>query len=335
MNTRPHRRKAPRSPSADTGYHRYAGYILGFGLNLLAQPFMAPRYPRHRARIAELADDLGLALALPGTHRAYRQRFDGMVAGVAAQLERRAQVLVDFFEVGSLLLLRLVSNLAGEKLKPAYGEHFRTVLEDHGTDVKMIEWLLKRHARRAPSTDQEYELLSTAYEVLALILEEAPMDERTVFVVMPFSAPFPAHYQRVFRPVLARAGLRPVRAWEGVGGERYLYSVQALMSICRGVLAILSPSQGGRHPNLNVVHEIGMAQGMGHRVVVLREMRPLELPSNLDPSLMLPFFKPGRGPRAHEQLRFLSSALRRTFAIARAPKKLHGERRFERSRSGG
>lgn len=80
-----------------------------------------------------------------------------------------------------------------------------------------------------------------------------------------------------FEPVVAERSPNLGRSWSP--GQK----VKTLMRQCRALVAILTPDDSQtREPRLNVVHEIGLAQGIPIPIVYLKA-KEAKLPSNINP----------------------------------------------------
>jgi hypothetical protein len=309
----------------DNGYERYSGFMLGFTLELLRQRFTRPIFRQQRDRLQELIDDLGLHVELPASQMQLVQSHQTLMAALAPQLKMMSHILLDFFTLGRLLLPRIAGYGRGTRAGRRIREEFAAIVDRYEIDRAQIERGMRRRAlRQTRSHEFVYELVSNCYEILTIALIGAPKDERACFVIMPFGRPFPSYYARLYRPALRRAGYRPIRAWVGVTDERYLIMVQVLMSLCGAALADVSPVGRSHAPNLNVVHEVGMAQAMIRRVAMIRRDGPVNMPSNFGGILMgvydprgsgwpdeqvqdlarlIPLFHTGRQPSNYQWLR--------------------------------
>ena len=72
------------------------------------------------------------------------------------------------------------------------------------------------------------------------------------------------------------------------------------MSFCDAALADVSSTGRARTPNANVIHEVGLAQGILHRVAFIRRKGSQNMPSNLG-GVMVAEYDPGspRWPREY------------------------------------
>jgi hypothetical protein len=283
--------------------------MLGFTIQTLTQPFATTVFRRHRQRVRELLDDLDVALPFPATRRELLGSYTTLVAGLGRQLRFHSQVLADFFTLGGLLLPRLSGLSKPGFTRRTTAAQFNHLLGWYGIDRPQVERRLRRPGlRTARGAEFVYELFSTCYEILTLLLLPGRKDERTCFVIMPFSEPFPTYYAEFYRPALRQAGYQPVRAWEGISDERYLFMLQVLMSFCGAALADVSSVGDTRLPNLNVIHEVGLAQVILRHVALIRAHRPVRLPSNFGGTLMGQYY-PGGDGWPDEQARDLARQL--------------------------
>jgi tetratricopeptide (TPR) repeat protein len=99
---------------------------------------------------------------------------------------------------------------------------------------------------------------------------------------MPFRDPYEGYYDSYYRPLLARSGFRCVRAWGGFGNEDFSPLLVTLILKSGALFADLTESSP------NVLWEVGVAQGAGKRVFLVRNAAH-EVPADLAKHLMLPY----------------------------------------------
>jgi hypothetical protein len=98
---------------------------------------------------------------------------------------------------------------------------------------------------------------------------------KVAFVSMPFKPPFAARYAAFYAPLLKELGYAAFRAWGGLALENYWDLLNALIRRSDLVFAELT----GHNPN--VMHEVGLAEGMDKTVLMVAE-KGFESPSNLN-----------------------------------------------------
>ena len=98
-----------------------------------------------------------------------------------------------------------------------------------------------------------------------------------VFVAMPFSRAFEGHWKRVFRPAIARVGLKPWRVDMRKSGDSI--QTEILKEIGQARLVLVDVSENSRnHRNPNVMYELGLAHAarLPEEVIVVRaDTKPL------------------------------------------------------------
>ena len=92
---------------------------------------------------------------------------------------------------------------------------------------------------------------------------------------MPFAPPFDGYFPKFYSPLLAELNYCAVRAWGGLAHENYQEIVGALIRKSGVVLADLTSQ------NINVIHEVGLAEGMGKPVFLIVSSDEIVTPSNL------------------------------------------------------
>jgi hypothetical protein len=260
-------------------YQRYNGFMLGFMIGLLRFDFMKAQYRIHRARLHEVIGEIGVLWRLQKTYRAFRQD-QKLLRHLAVEMKFSGQPLADFFTFGRLTIQVLIDPHSRSGRIAA--QTLQEVADEHGLDRALLaERVRPGWAEGLDDHRLISELLGRAYDLAALCLAPLPKDERTCFVIMPFTEPFRSYYSRFYRRSLNLAGFVAIRAWEGVTNEHYLQMLFMLVHKCGAALADLSPSPGSSYPNLNVVHEVGLNMGAGNVTFLLRQVQDVDLPSNL------------------------------------------------------
>ncbi len=89
------------------------------------------------------------------------------------------------------------------------------------------------------------------------------VDEKLVFVIMPFRKPFDEYYEKIIRPALVNSHLTPLRADEIYGTKPIISDIWSNIRRSRMVIADVS----GRNPNVN--YELGLAHACGKPTVIL------------------------------------------------------------------
>ena len=103
---------------------------------------------------------------------------------------------------------------------------------------------------------------STTLKKLERSVKVAPSD--SCFVMMPFAAPLGAYYEKVYKPAIEKAGLRPIRAdTEIFGTGKIIDQIWAGINAARILVAELT----SRNPN--VFYELGLAHALEKPVVLV------------------------------------------------------------------
>jgi hypothetical protein len=131
---------------------------------------------------------------------------------------------------------------------------------------------------RAPEPDTDIafdDMVSAALRLARGCIEPLIDEPSTAFVSMPFAEPFADRYRQFYCPLLRAQGLRPVRAWGGVVFEDYW---DLLLTLIRKAGSFFADVSGA---NPNVLHEVGLAEGMGKTAWLVMERSEQLPPSNL------------------------------------------------------
>lgn len=167
-------------------------------------------------------------------------------------------------------------------------------LQEHRRLPSVLEWVRKASGIRTRFYRENRRLRKTPIlTAIAEGLESGLSDTRelkTLFasrdrIFISHSNVFPLIYVH-FVGVMQRAGYEPVVAEKtpNVGKSWHPgQKVETLMKQCGALVAVITPDDPRtRMPRLNVVHEIGLAQGLPIPIVYLKA-KEANLPSNMNP----------------------------------------------------
>ncbi len=164
---------------------RYYGFMLGFASRLLRLGIVGPRFAAHRERLEGVMAELGLQWRPPTVHAAYRA--DGAIERhLALDLKLVGKTALDFFVLGHSAFQSLVDHDA-EAGRAASGA-VQEIVAEYGLDGALIA------SRLDPAWHQGVrghrliaELMSRAYDLVAICLLGVAKEESTCFVIMPFA----------------------------------------------------------------------------------------------------------------------------------------------------
>jgi hypothetical protein len=138
--------------------------------------------------------------------------------------------------------------------------------------------LLSRHGEKIRVLDSSFEdsqtpIQSERLKKLGKATNVSATD--TCFVMQPFAAPLGDYYEKIYRPAIEKAGLRPVRAdAEIFGTGKIMDQVWSGINAARVLVAELT----SRNPN--VFYELGLAHAL-RKPVVLVSSREEDVPFDL------------------------------------------------------
>ena len=197
---------------------------------------------------------------VPARHSDYAA-WEAQLPALLPLLRDRSKQLVDFMMLGVFaahyIRLGLRNRIDAEPMRRAA----RTVMERNGLRREAFDDLVRGGSKPARTVD---ELVSPALRMLVELVRGLRPEPKTCFVAMPFSAPFEDYYPSFYRPMLARAGYRAIRAWGGFGREDFSPLLVAMILKSGVVLADVSTSSP------NVIWEVGVAQGAGKPVFLIQ-----------------------------------------------------------------
>lgn len=263
-------------------YCRFNGFTLGAFLAGSSVPFAKPRFGAMRRRMHEFLAEIGVGSKLPSRHAAYCAGYDERFDMLRQQIRARSELLHDFMGIGAMTVLYAASGtLATRRQRRLLRERWISVLVRHQLDARLYERLVQGIGKSAPTRDAA-SLLSHAFGLLTELIEPLEAEPGTCFVAMPFRRPFVDYFGSYYRPALARAGFRAIRAWGGISSEEYYPFVGTLISRCGAVFAELATL------NLNVINEIGFAHGANRPTFLVMPKQTRGPPSNI---ARLPIFQ--------------------------------------------
>ncbi len=256
-------------------YCRFNGFSLGAFLGGAQQPLGAARYRAIRARVHEFLAEVGINLRLPARHPAFVAAYPALMPRLQAQLLARHADLHACCTLGAMAALFAGAypgtRVAQRRLLKA---RYAPELQRLGLGPQAFDNFARALARAARSGDANA-LITQVYLLLVDLLQPLGAEADSCFVAMPFARPYAGYFSQLYRPALARAGFRAIRAWGGLVDEEYFPFVGALIARCAAVLGELSAR------NLNVAIEVGLAQGANCPTFLLARMNAGPPPSNL------------------------------------------------------
>jgi hypothetical protein len=263
-------------------YCRFNGFALGAFLAGSNLDFAGPRFDALRRRVHEFLSEIGVGTRLPSQHAAYRAGYGVLFEAIRTQVRARSELLHDFMGVGAMAVLYAASTeLATRRQRRILRDRWVPILARHQVPAEAYDRFVREIGRSAPTRDASV-LLSHAFGLVSELIQPLQGEVETCFVAMPFSRPFVGYFGSYYRPALARAGFRAIRAWGGISSEEYYTFVGTLISRCGAVFAELATL------NLNVVNEIGFAHGANRQTFLVMRKQLREPPSNI---AQLPIFQ--------------------------------------------
>ncbi len=281
--------------------------MLGHFLALGAFRSLRPRYSVLRRRINAFLAEAGVPLRLPARAKDYQADALARMLTVLEALRDRSGECASTAWLSAAVILRARGVTAFRVADLA--EAARALGIDRGQVLRYAK-AIPRAGGVSIST-----LLDPAMRFLQEFIGRLRPEPRTCFIAMPFRRPFERYYDVFYRPALRGLGYRAIRAWGGVGMEDYLEVVLALLSRSGACLADVT----GLNPN--VLYELGAAQGMDKRVMILAAKTAGRPPANVSQHTAFRFhYNPGaRGWPDAEVHRFVGQTAFAEFAMAGSP----------------
>jgi hypothetical protein len=234
----------------------------------------APRFSYLRGRINEYLRLEGVPLVLPEAHEWLITNYAEALKIVWADVSRRSVELADFFFIGSAAYTTVVQ--AGDVPDEVAGLRNDLVdkLQAQGLSQDLAHefWASVANVGEPIPVD---DLISAGLRLARRCLEPLGQEHSTAFVAMPFAEPFASRYAEFYVPLLDALGYRAIRAWGGIAFEDYW---ELLVTLIAKAGLMLADITGG---NVNVLYEIGLAEGMDKTALLVMERSEAEPPSNL------------------------------------------------------
>lgn len=259
-------------------YCRYNGFMLGLTFGAAYFSALRGRYSKVRRRMQEFLDEIEAGISIPSRHKDFVKEHDQLGVDILNATHRASATLRDFFFLGfGAHMIGLGRDEPEGKLMRA---RVKPLLGTYGMDAKAYDRLV-RDANRKYKKAATDDILNPAYDVMLSAIAGLRVEQKTCFVIMPFSKPFADYYAQFYRPALCRAGYRAIRAWEGLAGEQYFSFLVGLIGKCGAALADLSKEERSGAANVNVIHEVGIARGLGKVTFLIGQRGNCEPPGNL------------------------------------------------------
>lgn len=283
----------PSSSVAD----RYDGLMLGFFMAAAAEPATADRFSYLRARINDYLADIAVALELPLDRNWLVEKQDQVVKIVWHEINERSAELGDFFFLGASACVSVTHASDTPEEVAGLKKDMLQKLDELGLEAEVAHAFWARAPR--PTTNIEFDdMVSSALWLARKCIERLPDEPLTAFLSMPFAEPFATRYRQFYVPLLRAQGFKALRAWGGVAFEDYWDLLVALIKKASGFLADIT----GNNPN--VLHEVGLAEGLGKTAMLIVEGTDALAPSNLGYHAVVSYFRnePGWPSRSIENV---------------------------------
>jgi hypothetical protein len=262
---------------------RYDGLMLGFFTAAVAEPSTAERFSYLWGRINDYLADIAVPLELPKDRNWLIQEQDQLFKIIWHEISKHSIELGDFFFLGASACVTVTYPSHAPDEVAGLKTDMLQKLEKIGLNADVAHSFWARTSR--PTTNIEFDdMVSAALWLARVCIEPLPEEPSSAFVSMPFAEPFATRYRQFYVPLLRAQGFRAFRAWGGVAFEDYWDLLVALIRKASGFLADVT----GNNPN--VLHEIGMAEGLGKTAMLVIEGTDALAPSNLGYHAVVSYF---------------------------------------------
>ena len=281
-----------KSDSLSLLYCRVNGFLLGCFQSLIRYRFARPEFAIHRSRILEFFKEAGIDVTIPANPDLYDRQGDALMRRVTLAAKQRSPELGDFASLGTVCSLDAALRQGGERPSDALRNSSVDFMDSRGMKgADLYERFLANVRRTADSTRGRgisiQSILSPALELLTAMIEPLQGDPAMCFVAMPFAKPFSGYYSLLYRPIANHMECSSFRMWGGLSGEEYVDLMLAVIRRCGILLADLTTL------NPNVIYEVGVARGLGKKVVLLCQSRDVtRVPANIGSDQLLLSYSP-------------------------------------------
>ncbi len=255
-------------------YARYNGGMLGYFLSGAPAYYANSRYPVLRRRLNQFLEELDLLPILP-KDRPKHSAEGQLIKEVIFMVRTVSEMTADFAYLSCLAFQYVIQR--GVNLKIAY--ECRNIAKEWMDKYEISTERLDDFASSIVTGKDGWisadELHTAGLKFLKSLIEPLRTSKNTAFVAMPFARPFDKYYFSFYKPLLARLNLNAIRAWGGLSHENYQEIIAILIRKCGVVLADLTTL------NINVIHEIGMAESMDKTLFLIAAKDEVIPPSNL------------------------------------------------------
>ncbi len=260
-------------------YCRLNGFMFGVFFEMCKFKLARERYPFFRGRMQTFLDEIAVPGDVPERHEDFNAWTETEVDLLLRFFKTRPQGLVDFFAIGHLAVTYLIRRLRDRPEAEEARRAAHLYLRRQKQPSAAFDALVDPEGKPAKTVD---EIVSPALNLAVTLLRDLRPEPKTCFLAMPFRDPYEAYYDTYYRPLLAKSGFRCVRAWGGFGQEDFSPLLVALILKSGALFADLTESSP------NVLWEVGVAQGAGKRVFLVRNSAH-DVPADLAKHVTLPY----------------------------------------------
>ncbi|NNK92899.1 MAG: hypothetical protein HKP41_00970 [Desulfobacterales bacterium] len=276
-------------------YARYNGAMLGYFLSGAMAQYARRHYPVLQQRMNQFLEELGALPLLPPTPIDYAAQ-GRLIEEVLFMVRMQSEKVADFALLTCLAFQHVIQRGIDDKVATQSRE---LALDWMATYKIPSEALDKFAATVVPEKDgwiSADQLHSAGLVFIRDLLKPLRTARNTAFVAMPFAQPFDSYFVKFYTPLLKDLNYTTIRAWGGLSHENYQEIVHTLIRKSGIVLADLTST------NLNVIHEVGLAEGMGKTVFLIAAKDETIPPSNLGDLAIVTYDRSSEGWEERETL---------------------------------
>ncbi|MCB2182143.1 MAG: hypothetical protein KQH63_08975 [Desulfobulbaceae bacterium] len=204
-------------------YNIYNGIMMGFflGTGGFASNADSSRYPSLRKRLLNFSLEIGVPLDLPEDSEKYKNEAGNILESFLGELNRNRIDLSVFVIFGISFMEYCIHKCFNhEELIQLNKKTLNMIMHDaHLTKINIDEYANNIEIKRDGISMNS--LHSVSLSLVNEIISQLPEEEKTAFVVMPFSEPYDSNYVSFYRPLMSKFGYETIRAWGDISQENY------------------------------------------------------------------------------------------------------------------
>mgnify|MGYP001818318164 CR=1 FL=1 len=269
-------------------YARYNGAMLGYFLSGAMAQYARSHYPVLQQRMNQFLEEIGGVPLLPPEPIDYVAQ-GRMLEEVLFMVRMQSEQVADFALIACLAFQHVIQRDVNTEIAAQSRELALEWMARYKIPPETLETFATAVIPEKDGWVSADQLHSAGLVFLRELLKPLRMSNKTAFVAMPFESPYDSYFSKFYTPLLRELNYSSIRAWGGLSHENYQEIVHTLIRKSGVVLADLTTT------NLNVIHEVGLAEGMGKTVFLIAAKDETIPPSNLSDLAIVTYDRSRKG----------------------------------------